>query len=247
MKIAVVIPTYDESLDILQAAIHSVCQSTGVDASVILVSDGFRDVPRLEYPHLVLQLPKRVADYGDTPRCIGSFYAAGLGFDAVTYLDADNFYDPEHLQSLFETYQATQADIIISGRKIVRLDGSYMATCLTSDGQNFSDTNCLMLTKRAFHIFQYWSLMAAEYHAVDDRVIWFAIKSSGYTTAFTGQHTVNYRASYPGYYTDLGEAPPAEVKLPDENAIRKALVKWKRAGNPSLVLKWKYRDYCPPG
>jgi hypothetical protein len=245
-KIAVVIPTYSEPWEVLRQAISSVSPPKDLEVKVILVTDGPRELPHLDPAPLVLQLPKKTADYGDTPRALGSFYAAGLGFDAICYLDADNFYDPDHLESMLDSYKETQADVIVSGRKIVRLDGTYMATCLTCDGEKFADTNCLMLTRRAFHVLQYWSLMAPEYHAIDDRVIWYAIKSMGYKTAFTKKHTVNYRASYPGYYTDLGESPPLGVRIPDNNAIDIALKKWRQSGNPSLVLKWKYNKYRRP-
>jgi len=244
VKLAVIIPTFNESDEFLTTAVNSVLSQLHFSSFCIVVVDGSKP-KQISHSDQVLYipLPKNCNDFGDTPRAVGSLYAAGLGVDAILYLDADNFYDVNHLTSLLETQSKTGAEVIVSGRKFVRIDGSYMAECLTCDGVNFADTNCLMFTRKAFGILHYWALMAPEYHAIDDRIMWFAIKKAGYKTAFTGLHTVNYRATYPGYYEDLGETPPPGVKRPDSNAIKAALFKWRSEGNPNLVVRWRYRNH----
>ncbi|MBV8511554.1 MAG: glycosyltransferase family 2 protein [Xanthobacteraceae bacterium] len=242
-RVAVVTPFCNEPPDWLAQAQRSIAAQT-YPCDHIMVGDAASVVPPL--PATVVNLPTCVADFGDTPRAVGSFYAVGLGYDAIAYLDADNWFDPEHIASLVTLHLQTNAAVVTSRRAFVRIDGSYMAECTASDGDNFSDTNCLFITRAAFAVLSTWVLMDRAFHAIDDRVIWHAIKQQGYSLAHTGRASVAYRARLPNFYTDLGETPPLEVKAQQVEAIMAALTAWEAAGNAPLRMRWGYRRYAAP-
>jgi hypothetical protein len=242
-RVAVVTPFCHEPPEWLVQAQKSVAAQT-YPCDHILVGDAASVVPAL--PAMVVNLPTGVADYGDTPRAIGSFYAAGLGYDAIAYLDADNWFHPGHIASLVALHMQTRAAVVTSRRAFVRLDGTYMAECTASDGETFSDTNCLYLTRPAFGVLSTWALMDPAFHAIDDRVMWHAIKQQGYSRAHTEQASVAYRARLPNFYTDLGETSPVDVKLAQAEAIMSALAAWEAAGNATLRMNWGYRRYAGP-
>lgn len=244
MRVAVVTPFHREPVEWLSLAQRSVrAQSHPCDH--ILIGDAAKVTPPL--PGIVVNLPVGVADYGDTPRGVGSMYAAGLGYDAIAYLDGDNAFHRDHIASLVELQRRTGAAVVTSRRAFIRLDGSYMAECTASDGEIFCDTNCLLITRKAFDVLAQWALMDRAFHPIDDRVIWHHILRAGHSRAHTGRATAIYRATYPGFYTDLGEAPPAGVKTPTGNPIGEALAAWVAAGNPPIRPRWGYQRYRRPG
>ncbi len=209
-----------------------------------MVGDAATVVPPL--PAMVVNLPTCVADFGDTPRAVGSFHAVGLGYDAIAYLDADNWFDPEHIASLVTLYLQTNAAVVTSRRAFVRIDGSYMAECTASDGDSFSDTNCLFITRAGSECCRDGPLWIERFTPLTIRVIWRAIKQQGYSLAHTGRASVAYRARLPNFYTDLGETPPLEAKAEQVEAIMAALTAWEAAGNAPLRMRWGYRRYAGP-
>src|SRR5271165_1713961 len=119
-RVAVVTPFCDEPIEWLAQAQQSIVEQT-YPCDHILVGDAASVVPPL--PAMVINLPTGVRDFGDTPRAIGSLYAAGLGYDAIAYLDADNWYYPDHISTLVGLHFQTNAAVVTSYRVLVRLDG----------------------------------------------------------------------------------------------------------------------------
>lgn len=235
MRVAIITPFHSEPEAWLAQCHRSVLEQT-VPCDHFMVGDGTTVEPPPTALHIAL--PRNVADFGDTPRAIGSLYAAGLGYDAVLYLDADNWFHPTHVESILQTRTATGADIVSSRRMFVRLDGSPMATCTTSDGERFCDTNCLAVFRPAFEVLAQWALMDPALHPIDDRVIWRFILDRGFSRAHTGKASVFYRATHAGFYLDLGESPPPEAKQ-SVRTIGAALQKWADMGF-RLPLTWGY-------
>lgn len=238
MRVAVVTPYYKTPDEWLLQCHESVLRQT-YPCTHILVADGRPQdcVARLGAQHIVL--PLRHADYGDTPRAVGSMSAIGQGFDAIAYLDSDNWYDPDHIASLVALHRSTGAAVVTARRSYHRLDGSFMADCLSSDGEIFCDTSCLMLTREAFKIAPMWALMDPVGHALDDRVMWYHVREAGLSRANTGRHTVGYRATTAGHYRDMKEEPPEGARHSVD--IREAMEKWIAKGYPPLLVKWWYR------
>ena len=238
LRVAVVTPYYKTPDEWLLQCHESVMRQS-YPCTHILVADGRPQscVDRLGAQHIVL--PLRHADYGDTPRAVGSMSAVGQGFDAIAYLDADNWYDPDHIASLVELHHSSGAAVVTSRRNYHRLDGSYMAECLSSDGENFCDTSCLMLTRAAFKIAPMWALMDPVGHPLDDRVMWYHIREAGLSRAHTGRATVGYRATTAGHYRDMKEPVPEGARHSED--IRAAMEQWVAKGYPPLLVKWWYR------
>ncbi len=232
MKVAVVTPYHDVPFEWLAQCNASVKAQTH-PATHILVADGkpIDQARKLDAQHI--RLPVKHGDYGDTPRCIGSFSAAAQGFDAIAYLDADNWFLEDHIASLVKAHRKTGAAVCTSMRQLHDLDGTLIGYCLNSDGRDFCDTNCLFLTRGAYDVLPTWTLMDPKWHAIGDRVMWSAIKQRNVATENTGLFTSAYRTSFVRHYEALGVPIPAGLRE-GKWAIEEALQLWEDEGNPPM-------------
>ena len=98
LRVAVITPYYRESLEMLQFCHDSVRTQT-YPCTHFLVADGHArpEISGWAVQHLIL--PQAHGDDGNTPRCLGSLSAMKQGFDVITYLDADNWYYPNHIDA----------------------------------------------------------------------------------------------------------------------------------------------------
>jgi len=163
---------------------------------------------------------------------IGSYHAIGLGVDAVTFLDADNWYRPDHVAKALQVQRAAGADFVSSGRMLCRLDGSMFGPCRSTDPDRFIDTNCMMLMRGAFPVLANWVLMPSYAHVIGDRVMLHYIRQSGAKRAHSPESTVFYRCGKDGPYRIRGETvPPGVVPPPDYGT---AAARWIADGHPAL-------------
>jgi hypothetical protein len=177
-------------------------------------------------------LPRLHDDVGSTPRLIGSYHAIGLGFDAVAFLDADNWYREDHVENLVCLHQATRAGLVSSSRMLCRLDGSVMGPCPISDPDKFVDTSCMMVTRSGFHVLTQWVLMPPYAHPISDRVMLYYFKQAGVSHAHSGAASVFYRCGKEGLYRQMGEPiPPGVQPRPNYEVLFR---KWIEDGNPPL-------------
>ena len=136
MKICVVTPYFQENLEWLLQA-HASVKSQTVEARHILVCDGAApaQIPDFHRTHIVLQ--RNYRDYGNTPRLIGCYNAiTAHDADVIAFLDADNWYYPDHLSYLTHIARQAQSMAVSSARMLHRLDGTPMIKCPTVDGEN---------------------------------------------------------------------------------------------------------------
>jgi hypothetical protein len=237
-RVAVVTPYFRTPNRWLERCLASV-RAQNYSCTHFLIADGEPQqiVKDFGCEHIIL--PRSHGDYGDTPRSIGSLKAIEQGFDAVAYLDADNWYQSNHISSLIGLHQKTGAAICTSKRRICHLDGREMAICLTSDGEQFCDTSCLMLTRSAFDMVSVWRNIADDEHAIDDRIMWYNILKSGHSRAHTDLPTVCYTADHAGFYLGLGWPIPEGVR--NSAATKAAYARWIARGNPPLPYSGLYR------
>ena len=105
-QVAVVTPYYKENDDILRQCHLSVLRQS-YPCTHILVADGHPKPLFDEQPKTMhITLPQANGDMGNRPRAIGGILAESYGFDAVAYLDADNWYDLAHIERLIAAHQA---------------------------------------------------------------------------------------------------------------------------------------------
>ena len=225
MRVAVITPYCRESPDVLRQCCESV-QRQSYPCTHFLVADGHPqdDAATWGVQHLTLAQAHR--DLGNTPRCAGSLSAMNQGFDALAFLDADNWYYPEHIEAMIGLHQRREAAVCSATRSIHRLDGTQMyVDDFESDGRNHVDTNCMFLTRFAFRAIPLWGMIPPQLAAYSDRIFWQSILARGYRTAHLTEPTVAYRTAHEAHYRNIGEEPPAGAKTPE--AFVAALGWWR--------------------
>jgi glycosyltransferase involved in cell wall biosynthesis len=125
VRIAVITPYYKEPLSILKQC-HDSVLAQQVDAVVdhFMIADGHPMLELSKWKVKHVQLPNAHSDNGNTPRGIGSTLADAEGYDFVAYLDADNWYYPDHLASLLALHHQSEAPVCCSMRTFHKIDGS---------------------------------------------------------------------------------------------------------------------------
>lgn len=234
MNVAVVTPYFRDPLPWLRQCHESVRAQTH-PATHIMVADGAPDdtVKSWDVHHIEMPGPHR--DHGDTPRAVGSVAAIGAGSDAIAYLDADNWFAPDHVQSLVELHAEMGAAVCFSHRYFCRLDGSIMGYCKDTDGETFADVSSMIFFRPAFNLVPLWAMIHPELHPICDRVMMLWIREHNLTSAFSNRLTLHYRTANQGDYRSFGEEPPPGATKTGAEFLR-ALKYLKRRGGPDLRL-----------
>ena len=212
LRVAVVTPYFRETLDVLRNCHESVRKQT-YPCTHFLVADGnpSQEVAGWPVEHVILSKPHN--DVGNTPRAIGSLSAMNQGYDAIACLDADNWYYPEHVESMVNLHRQTGAAVCTASRTIHRLDGSLMyADVNECDGQRHVDTSCLFFTRAAFRLLPIWAMMPPQLGAIGDTVMFQAILARRLPRAHNPQPTVAFRTQYQVHYWNIGEPAPPGTK-----------------------------------
>lgn len=242
LRVAVVTPYCDEPEATLRRSHESVLSQTHACAHILVADGGGAPfVKGWSAQHIVLG--ERHSDFGDTPRAVGSLSAIGQGFDAIAYLDADNWYEPDHIATMVDLHRATGAPVCVAARTLRRLDGSLLSTGgERGEGVDFVDTSCLFLTAEALRVAPMWALIPRETHAIGDRMVWGAILALKLRTARSDRPTVHYRTSFRVHYEERGEVAPPGAK--SNQHVRDALV-WWRGRSPEELAKFRARLGLP--
>ncbi len=224
MQVSVITPYVREDPALLEQAHRSVMAQTHA-CTHVFVSDGSPDVLIDGWDAEHIRLPHAHADGGDLARGIGALHAISAGADAIAFLDADNWYEPDHIESLVTLWRQERKAICTSARSICRPDGSILdAIDDESDGVGFADVNTLFIHRDAVDAVALWATIPPEVGPICDRVFWLLARRRGYVAAHTGRATVNYRTRWYGHYATKGEAPPSIMK--DGTANREAIIFW---------------------
>jgi glycosyltransferase involved in cell wall biosynthesis len=214
MKIAVITPYYQEPAEKLIRCMDSVASQT-YPCNHIMVSDGYSQssvAARVDHlQHIVL--PKAHGDYGDTPRAIGTMTAYSQGYDAVCWLDADNWLEPNHVSEMVERALKHGVSVVTATRNLYRPDGTFLDVCRESDGENFNDTNCFFITRPAMALAMHWVFKDRGLAAVGDRVVFDAVKKTVPARSHCSKPTVNYESCVAAHYLERGLVPPPEARI----------------------------------
>lgn len=217
VKVGVVTPYYGEGEGVLRRCIESVkVQDAGLTIKHYLIADGVeRDWVRNVHGVVDVRLP-HFGDYGNTPRCVGAALAQRDGCDALCFLDADNWYEPDHIGLLSGLLVSENVDVVTCGRNLYREDGTFLAVDHENDGNAFVDTNCYLIGKRAFPLMVTWMFHPSELTVIGDRIVWNCLKQNALAGEIKITHsdkpTVNYTTLIASHYFRNGEHPPRNAK-----------------------------------
>lgn len=211
MKVAIITPYYKESLDLLRQCHDSVMTQTA-SCDHFMVADGYanRELDSWNVRHL--SLPSGHADVGNMPRVLGSLSAFHCGYDAIAFLDADNWYRDDHVARMIDLHRATGAVVCTSERSMHRPDGSFMFVDDKSDGRTHVDTNCYFLARAAAPVVAGWALMPRELAAISDTIYLHSLKRARFPRAHLPEATVCYRTTWASDFERMAEAMPPGVK-----------------------------------
>jgi len=225
VKVAVITPYHNETEAILRRCMDSIVAQT-VPVTHFMISDGVPQEALDSAPVRHVKLGAAHADWGDTPRAVGSVLAMREGFDALTYLDADNYYLADHIELMIEAQAKSAADIVVASRFFLRPDGSVLPY-EEDPPEKHVDTSCMFITRPAFGVTPLWALMPRPFSVMGDRLVWAAIKSRGHRWVRVEEKTVAYFTLWASMYRACGEDPPPGAKEFTEMSAQ--ALEWWRA------------------
>ena len=214
MQVAVVTPYFKEPDATLERCLLSVAGQSQ-PATHILVADGHPRalVDQAGVRHL--RLDRSHGDAGNAARGLGALLAVAEEFDAIAFLDADNWFDDSHVATcLAAAHQASEPpDFVVARRRLVRPDGSVLREFSEEDdrGQHI-DTNCLFLLRSSFHTAARWGSMPKALHEVGDRVFLKLLLAENLRAIRCAETTVNYLCTWRSPYLAANEEPPPSAK-----------------------------------
>jgi len=211
MKYAVITPYYIESTEKLWRC-HASVKAQSIPADHIMVADGHPNPAIDGWPATHIRLPIRQNDAGYTPRMIGLLTASALDYDGYLLLDADNWFEPNHVAQMALAQRRTGAEIVTCPRNLRRLDGSLMAVCTESDGVHFNDFNCYLFTREALAQLRPLCFADRRKAYFTDRALWTHLRAGKARIARASLPTVNYETTILAHYVAAGETPPPQAK-----------------------------------
>jgi hypothetical protein len=207
MQTFVVTPYFQPDPGWLQECHDSVRAQTAA-ATHVLICDGCDPVPVRGFQGIHIVLQRNYADYGNTPRLIGCYQAITAGAEAIAFLDADNWYQPDHLATLLGHAAQFGLDACASTRMLHRENGSPLLRCPHVNGVDTIDTNCLLFLRPAFPFLTAWVLASQAQAAVTDQLVWHHLRTNGLRTGYLDRPSVCYRTRHAVHYRLAGEPPP---------------------------------------
>lgn len=223
--IVVVTPYHREPLKILRRCHDSVlAQRVNARVMHVMIADGH---PRPEIDGWAvrhLRLPNAHGDDGNTPRAIGATFAQANKADFIAYLDADNWYYPEHLGSMLAAHYESGASVCCCWRDFYDANGRRMA--VTEPGEDtlaHVDTNCVLVHRFAFEVNATWANLPHELIQMGDKIFMMAVKHKRFSLHYTRERTVAYTTLYSFHYKLAGIEPPPNAKIIDGEKFNRYL------------------------
>ena len=213
VNVAVITPYYRENIQTLTRCITSVAQQTYKSVHHFLVADGHPYDDMTGYPRMTHIALPHCGDYGDAPRAVGCAVASAQQFDAIALLDADCWFEPDHIATMVGVMQESGRKVITCPRNLFKADGSYWVVDTESDGYHFNDMNCYLIAKDEYTHLRTLMMKPKEHSIIDDRYLWASIKEKGCKTARSTRPTVNYTTTFAFHYQLNGEQPPPDSKV----------------------------------
>jgi hypothetical protein len=213
-KVCIVTAYAKESTNTLLKCINSV-KNQSVECVHLLVSDGFHNASIAELCNenlLHISLPENI---GFNQCGIGVELAFALGFDVVGILDADNWYEPDHIETSLNTINNKNADVVFAKRKVVFPDGEVLSVDDPQDNTGaFADTNCLVLTNKVSAITPIWLMWPKTFGAGEDRAVSLCMRMLNFNVLMNAHETVWYQTNWAHHYKLQKKQPVAPLRTP---------------------------------
>ena len=212
-RYCVVTPYYKEERALLERCFGSVRrQVPNVDH--IVVADGHPQdwIDHLPVRHV--KLDRAHGDYGNAARGLGALMAIAEGYDGIAFLDADNWYDDDHLASCLAAAESGQ-DIatVVAQRRFCRPDASgIVGTPADAPHSEHVDTNCYLFLRGSFAHLHRWCTIPRGLSAYGDQIFGKILRAANLPTVIVGHRTVNYLCMSESIYQQIGEMPPPGCK-----------------------------------
>jgi glycosyltransferase involved in cell wall biosynthesis len=217
-EITVVTPYHKESLEWLRRCHESVMgQQVEANVTHIMVADGHPrpEIDQWNVTHI--RLPNEHGDNGNTPRAVGSVVAQTNGAEFIAFLDADNWYYPDHLASMLEGHRQTGASVMCAWRDFYTPEGRKLDLTEGIEGNlTHVDTSGLMLHRPVFDLNTMWVAIPRTLSPWCDRIFFIGILHRRHMLCFTRRRSVAFTTVYLNHYAALGLAAPASGKVPPE-------------------------------
>ena len=130
MKFSVIIPVYNNDIELLKKAIDSVLNQTFKDFEIVLVNDGSTYEPTISVMEEMSCLPQ--VKYVFTERNRGISGARQYGIDMssgewICFLDCDDTYEPNYLEAFYQAI-CNKPDVLMfsCGYQIVDISGTIL-------------------------------------------------------------------------------------------------------------------------
>jgi glycosyltransferase involved in cell wall biosynthesis len=205
MRVAVITPYYRESNAVLRRAHESVVAQT-YPATHFLVADGNSNPLVRDWAAEHIVLPRAHDDFGDTPRVLGAISALSQGYEAIAFLDADNWYYPNHIEAMVAAQRDTGLKVCVASRALHRIDGSFMYQMREDD--RLVDTSCYFLTGEAAWFIPIMAIKPKVLSEIGDRLFWKGLRDRGFGFVRVKTATVAYSSGWKRTYEVVGETPP---------------------------------------
>lgn len=211
-RVAVITPYHQEDLAVLQRCHRSVlAQSQACTHLLVADGPGHPELASWDCRHLVLGVGH--ADNGNTPRSLGALAAMNEGFDCVAFLDADNWWAPDHLAEAITTQAAGDYAVVFSERQIVFPNGLRLTQQPDEDREHrLADTSAMVVFEPAFSSLALWAQMPPLLAPQCDRVV-FSQLMAAHRCGWTGKATLVFESWYAGHFLAAGLLPPSNAKF----------------------------------
>jgi len=205
MSLSVAVVTSTQGRSTITKAIQSVKDQTRKATHYVFIhgaeySD--KTIPHLADDTVAVHLPRANGGGGYSMAPVFALAPFAITEDVICYLDDDNWYEPDHIESLVEMIEKHDLGWAYSYRKIVDNEGNFICedNCeslgmqLNSANHYLVDNSCYVVrtdvARRHSHA---WYIPV-----VSDRSFQFELMRVKLSVGTTGKHSVNYRLSKDG-------------------------------------------------
>jgi len=166
-KVLVIMPSYHSKMEWIDRAINSLASQTFDNFECMIVKDGCRHAEGVRsclecetcresslFFHSIADkrfsfysLPTNLGAAGWGPR---NFAIMNTRHDLICYLDDDNWYEPDHLERLYETIMDKDSDMAYTGTRLWSFDMKVIAERMHPHAprQGYVDTSEIMHRRR---------------------------------------------------------------------------------------------------